>query len=222
MEKDTRDDLDDTYELDLDQASDNNVDEIMRDALDAVERADRSDDDAPAEEPVTAVEDEAPVAAELSPEDANLREQLLRTLADFDNFRKRTEREKAEVKRFAAQNVWKDVLGVIDNLERATTASGGVDELKQGLDMVLRQLADVMKRYGVVAVPALGEAFDPQVHEAVAKEESAEVEGPTVTAELQKGYTIHDRLLRPAMVYVAMPAQRPVAATEDNAETEAN
>lgn len=139
-----------------------------------------------------------------------LRDRLVRTMADFDNFRKRTEREKADLRKQAAGSVLRDVLEVVDNLERALSASGRLDELKQGVEMILKQQVDILRRHGVERVESVGEAFDPNIHEAVAREEgSADLGGPTVTSELQAGYRHHDRLLRPAMVTVAVPPAKP-------------
>jgi molecular chaperone GrpE len=139
----------------------------------------------------------------------NLRDRLIRTLADFDNFRKRTEREKSSIKRFALFDVLRDFLSVHDNLERALAASGNAEDLKTGVEMTARQFTDLLLRHGVEPVPAVGRVFDPTVHEAVSREEGADVVEPTVTAELQRGYRLHDRLLRPALVIVAMPPPQP-------------
>jgi molecular chaperone GrpE len=152
-------------------------------------------------------------AAEL----AELRERHLRLRADFDNFRKRVERERDERMRRGIAETMRDLLPVADNLERALSANGSLDDLRLGVEMIARQLADVLRRQGVEAVPALGAPFDPQLHEAVAREEGAEVAVPTVVAELQRGYLHGDRLLRPAMVRVAMPAAATSAAAKSTA-----
>jgi len=158
----------------------------------------------------------------LEAECSALRDRLARTLADFENFRKRSEREKDQIERFALTYVLKDFLGVHDNLERALAAEGSAEDLKQGVDMIARQFFDVMKRHGVEPVQSTGQPFDPKVHEAVASTEGADVDIPTVTDEHQRGYVLNDRLLRPAMVTVAMPAPKPaVAASEPAAAAEA-
>lgn len=235
------------YELDLGE-NDAEVDDVMRDALAAVEaaaekkRAEKHDADEHGEEDIelettleTETENDEPElvehaaseapsagtpAAEAAPsaEAEELRNRLMRTLADFDNFRKRAEKEKEDHKKFAVVDVLKDILGVTDNLERALAAPGGVDELKQGVEMILRQQAEVLRRWGVEPVKAVGEAFNPAVHEAVAREDSADIDVPTVTGELQRGYTIHGRLLRPAMVSVAMPGAKPAPPAETSDE----
>jgi molecular chaperone GrpE len=145
--------------------------------------------------------------AELRAEIADLRDRSMRTLADFDNYRKRTERERRDVLRYAAVEPLRDVLEVVDNLERAVAAGGSEDDLRTGLEMILRQLGDMLRRHGVEAVPAVGERFDPAVHEGVRRLEDPQVEGPTVVEELQRGYRLHDRLLRPARVVVAVPPE---------------
>lgn len=183
----------DAIELDGDEGQD--LEETIRQAVAAVEEAERG------------VEDLEPDVERLEREIEDLRDRSARTLADFDNYRKRAERERQEIRRYAFMEPLRDLLDVVDNLERAVAAPGSADDLKQGVEMTLRQLADVLRRHGVSRVEAEGRAFDPTVHEAVSRQESAEVEEPTVSAELQKGYTLHDRLVRPSRVVVAVPAE---------------
>jgi molecular chaperone GrpE len=134
-----------------------------------------------------------------------VREALLRKSADFDNLKRRTEKEKSEYFRFALAEAFADILGVVDNFERALAhrpdATG--DEFHAGIDMIAKQLADTLKKYGAAEVPALGLPFDPNVHEAVVREETEFVAPGTVLEVLQKGYLLNDRLLRPARVKVA-------------------
>ncbi len=213
------------YELDLDEHAPADIDEAIKDAVAAVDRAKESeppaeaaDSDEVAAEPQT---EETSPPAELKAETDGLRERLMRTLADFDNYRKRTEREKQALRRFANFEVFKDFLGVLDNLERAMDSSGSTEDLKQGLKMIVRQHEEILRRHGVERVEAVGKTFDPTVHEAVAREESSDVEQPTVTQEMQRGYLLHDRLLRPSMVFVAMPDSRPAvgdAKADDDGE----
>jgi molecular chaperone GrpE len=134
-----------------------------------------------------------------------VREALLRKSADFDNLKRRTEKDKAEYFRFALAEAFADILGVVDNFERALfhRADATGDEFHAGIDMIARQLTDTLKKYGVVEVPALGLPFDPNVHEAVVREETETVAAGTVLEVLQKGYLLNDRLLRPARVKVA-------------------
>ncbi len=140
-----------------------------------------------------------------------VREALLRKSADFDNLKRRTEKDKADYFRFALAEAFTDILSVVDNFERALQHRGGAtgDEFHAGIDMIARQLADTLKKYGVVEVPARELPFDPNVHEAVVREESETAAPGTILEVLQKGYLLHDRLLRPARVKVAAsPAVR--------------
>ena len=136
-----------------------------------------------------------------------VREALLRKSADFDNLKRRTEKDKAEYFRFALAEAFADILNVVDNFERALAhrADATGDEFHAGIDMIARQLADTLKKYGVGEVPASGLPFDPNVHEAVVREETESVAPGTVLEVLQKGYLLNDRLLRPARVKVAAP-----------------
>jgi len=137
---------------------------------------------------------------------AKLRDAQLRKLAEFENFRKRTEREKADYFRFALADFVRDLLPVLDNFERALghTPAAADDEYRLGIELIYRQLAESLKKRGLREVATDG-LFDPNVHEAVAREESADVEPNTVLEVLQKGYYLNDRLLRPAFVKVAVP-----------------
>jgi molecular chaperone GrpE len=144
-------------------------------------------------------------------EAGRVREALLRKSADFDNLKRRTEKDKADYFRFALAEAFADILNVVDNFERALQHRGDAtgDEFHAGIDMIARQLADTLKKYGVAEVPALDLPFDPNVHEAVVREESETAAPGTVLEVLQKGYLLHDRLLRPARVKVAAsPAAR--------------
>ena len=136
-----------------------------------------------------------------------VREALLRKSADFDNLKRRTEKDKAEYFRFALAEAFADILSVVDNFERALAhrADATGDEFHAGIDMIARQLADTLKKYGVEEVPASDLPFDPNVHEAVVREETESAAPGTVLEVLQKGYLLNDRLLRPARVKVAAP-----------------
>lgn len=203
------------YVLDSDDSED--LDEAIREALEAVERQNGPEDAAPDGEGES--EEEAPVESaqrlEEQPEDpgrealaeelVQLRERLVRTLADFDNFRKRTERERSESRRYEGFHFVREFLGIVDNLERAAEAAGSIDDLKTGVQLILRQIQDLLARFGVQRIETTGELFDPRVHEAMVREEGEAVGEPTVTEEFQAGYSMRDRLLRPARVKVAMP-----------------
>jgi len=138
-------------------------------------------------------------------EAGRMREALLRKSADFDNLKRRTEKDKTEYFKFALADAFHDLLGVLDNFERALAHRGDAssEDFQAGIDMIARQLGDTMRKYGLVEVPARGVAFDPNVHEAVVREETADAVPGTILEVFQKGYTLNDRLLRPARVKVA-------------------
>ncbi len=139
-------------------------------------------------------------------EHERLQELYVRKLADFDNYRKRQEREMADFRKLAGAEVVRDLLPVVDNLERAlAVTSAGSGGLREGVELVLRQLRDTLTRHGLEVLDPLGEAFDPAFHEAVQRRESHEVVENTVVEVLQKGFVMHGRLLRAAMVVVAVP-----------------
>ncbi|HWP24402.1 MAG TPA: nucleotide exchange factor GrpE [Candidatus Binatia bacterium] len=133
-------------------------------------------------------------------------DRFLRQAAELENFKKRALRERDELARFANESLIKDLLPVVDNLERAIAhAAGGGNgkPLVEGVEMVLKGLLDVLAKHGVTQISAAGQSFDPAKHEAMAQVESAAHEPNTVVEELHKGYMLHDRLLRPALVSVA-------------------
>jgi molecular chaperone GrpE len=138
-------------------------------------------------------------------------DRMLRMAAEFDNFRKRTAREMDDIRKYATENLIRQLLTVVDNLERAiASASGDNENGKNVVDGVVLTLAEIMKileKHHVSPIQALGEPFDPNFHQAMCQEESADQPPNTVVQEFQKGYMIHDRLLRPAMVVVSKAAQ---------------
>ena len=150
----------------------------------------------------------------LTDERQDLHDKLARRTADFDNFRKRTERERTETYNRSLGEVVRRLLPVLDNLQRALDAERLV-EVKEseefrhflhGVELINRQLGGVLEGLGIEVVPTVGEHFDPHVHEAVATEETDAHEPDTVTQEMQRGYRLGDKLLRPAMVKVATKA----------------
>lgn len=183
-------------------------------------------EEAPAEETPAAGGAEAPdVEGELRAELAAAAQEvdrLRRAAAEFDNLRKRAERERLESRWNTAAGPLREFLGVIDNLDRALQAEASADDLRAGVEMIRRQMADLLQRFGVEPVASVNAPFDPNVHQAVAREESAEVEEPTVVQELQTGYTMESRLLREAMVRVAVPAAPATPATSGEASVEGN
>lgn len=135
-------------------------------------------------------------------------DRLLRVSAEFDNYRKRAQREAEEFRKFANESFAKDLLPVVDNLERAIQVSRGAEEggavgVVEGIEMTLRELLKVFEKHHVTPVESLGKVFDPNFHEAVMQEATEAYPPNTIVTEMQKGYLIRDRLLRPALVVVA-------------------
>jgi molecular chaperone GrpE len=159
--------------------------------------------------------------AALQQEKAQLEDRWLRLQADFENHRKRTLREKQEALSYGHELVVKDLLPVVDNLERAiehASASTGADfeGMLQGVELVRRELLAVLAKHGVSTIEAEGEVFDPNLHEALAQMEDDKVPAGRVGRMLQKGYRLRDRLLRPARVMVSKgPAQPPAGEGSD-------
>lgn len=128
--------------------------------------------------------------------------------ADFENYQKRSQRDLATERRFAQEPLARDLLPALDNLDRALEAAekgGEGGALAKGVAMVRTQLLDALRRHGVTRVEAQGQPFDPNQHEAVMQQPSAEAPAQTVLQVLEQGYMLHERVLRPARVIVAMP-----------------
>jgi molecular chaperone GrpE len=137
-----------------------------------------------------------------------LKDRLLRLAADFENWKKRVEKERVEGEQQAREAVFLDLLDAVDGIERALAALGDDRDpraVREGIDVVLRRLQQSLGRHGIAPVEAAGQRFDPRVHDAVARAPSRDVEPGTVVSELQRGYTVRDRLLRPASVVVSEP-----------------
>lgn len=204
--KPTGDDAGDVYEIEIDEIDD--PDEAMRQAVEAVEARQHGHDSEHGSTSSDEAEDRAASADpadEMQRELEELRERSIRTLADYENFRRRVERERADQRRYAAAEALTGFLTVVDNLERALKAEGSAEDLRAGVELIHRQMLDLLERFGATPVAARGERFDPSVHEAVARLEDDSVTAPTVLEEYQRGYRMHDRLLRPAMVRVGIP-----------------
>ncbi len=158
-------------------------------------------------------DEENPVIAELrnqlelAQNQANAsQDQYLRTMADMDNLRKRTQREKEDSAKFANENILRDILPVIDNLERAVEhveQSQDCSGLLEGVQMTLTQFGQLLTSFGVTSVDAVGQPFDPAYHQAMGQMESAEHPANTVVQQMQKGYQLNNRLLRPSFVMLA-------------------
>ena len=139
----------------------------------------------------------------LKAERDSLLERLARAQAEFENARRRGAREQQEFREFATADAVRAMLPVLDNFERALRAKPEGTDFRSGVELIYKQLRDVLARLGVQPIPAQGEPFDPRVHEAVEMVETGEAPDHTVLEELQRGYRMKEKLLRPAMVRVA-------------------
>jgi molecular chaperone GrpE len=164
--------------------------------------------EAPANDPPAAPD----VVATLTAERDKFRDQLLRAVADFDNYRKRSKRDEQEAVRRGKEDLLRELLPVFDNLERASESARVATDPKaiaEGVSMVTRLFSDTLARLGGKRVNSVGTPFDPNLHEAVGQEESAEHPAGTVMREFVPGYQFGERLLRPAMVVVSRGAPAP-------------
>ncbi len=144
---------------------------------------------------------------------AETNERLLRLQADFDNFRKRALKERQEAVHYGHQNLFKDLLSVVDNLDRAIghardSGGGDLESFLQGVELVRRELMTVFEKHHVTEIDALGKPFDPALHEAMAQVESGEAPPNTIVEVLEKGFQLRDRLVRPSRVIVTKAAAR--------------
>ena len=138
----------------------------------------------------------------------NSHDRCLRALAELDNVRKRTQREREEYIRFANESLLRELLPVLDNFDRALQAarsSGGPEAFVAGMELIHRELLRVLEKFGLTAFSASGQPFDPERHEAVARVPATGQREMTVVEETRRGYLLNDRVLRPAMVTVAVP-----------------
>lgn len=171
-----------------------------------------------AKRPVATLPEDDAGEAQLSPmeeleaERAKLKDQLLRTAADFDNYRKRARKDVELAERKGKEAVLREILPVIDNLERAVAASADavdVQAVRDGVNMVLKSFEESAARLGIERVESVGQRFDPNLHDAFQQVETDEVAPGTVVQEYQPGYKMGDKLLRPAMVVVARKVPEP-------------
>jgi len=165
----------------------------------------------PVEVEPTAAESSDDKLVALEKEKQELYDRLLRTAADFDNYKKRARREMEEARLKSREEVLKEIFPGIDNLERAIAAAAGVEGAAgviDGVKLVLRQFLSALERFDVRGFDSVGQPFDPARHEAISQIETTELPAGTVAAEMQRGYTMGNRLARPALVAVAKgPAQ---------------
>jgi molecular chaperone GrpE len=149
---------------------------------------------------------------QLQAERDKLKDQLLRTAADFDNYRKRTRKDTEVAEKRGREEVLRELLPVFDNLERAVQAGGAgkdVSGVLEGIEMVLKLFEDTAQRIGLTRIEAVGQRFDPSIHDAFQQIETSDQAPGTIINEYQPGYRLGDKLLRPAMVVVARKPSEP-------------
>ena len=180
------------------------ADQSRPNPTDAGEGIDRMDDEGGASASVDPTQALADEIVELRKERDGLHDRLLRHAAEFDNYRKRIDRERRDTAQYAATEFLQELLPVIDDFERALQMNvPGADSYRQGLEIIHRALMDMLRKRGVTPIEAVGTDFDPEVHQAVSYEEDPQRRDGEVTEEFRRGYRLGDRLLRPAMVKVA-------------------
>ena len=162
------------------------------------------------EDSLLAVTPEAQIASltagrdQLAAEKADLRDRLLRALADFDNFRRRAERDRSEYVQFAAMEMVRDLIPILDDFRRAMKVETADKEYAKGIELIDQRLFEALKKAGLEPIEAAGKLFDPNLHQAVVRVQSEEFPDQTVLEEFQSGYNFKGKLLRPAMVKVAV------------------
>lgn len=151
---------------------------------------------------------------QLTQELAEMKDRYLRNVAEMDNMRKRLEREKADFIKFSMESVLKDMIPVLDSFDKALSASsthldsGDVASFHEGMTMVQKQFLGALAKHGLEPVEAIGKPFDPNFHQAIQRIESSDVTDEIVATEFMKGYALHGRLIRPAMVSVKVPGSK--------------
>jgi molecular chaperone GrpE len=194
------------------------VEAVRGDDKKAVENDSKKDNKTTAADPMKELEEKFKKSEE---EAKQSYDRYLRVSAEFENYKKRSAREMDDFRKFANQSLVKELLPVVDNLELAIKSANdnkNVDTcLLDGVDLTLKEILRIFEKHHVKAIEALGKSFDPKYHEAVMREETDKHPENSITNELQKGYLIHDRLLRPSMVVVAAPIK-----SDDDKEKDAN
>jgi molecular chaperone GrpE len=191
----------------------------MAGGIDAlVDNAQNTDPVSDPDMPIIAGEQEAAVAAAASIDTARIqseRDQLLdrlaRLQAEFDNSRKREQRERAEFRDYAVASVVEQFLPVIDNFQLALKSDGSAEQLRSGVELIVKQMEEVLRNLNVQAVPSVGSQFDPRVHEALDMVDRNDVPDHQVLDEVRRGYTLREKLLRPALVRVAKNEEQKTA-----------
>ncbi len=150
--------------------------------------------------------DTASAVVALATERDDLKELLLRRQAEFDNFRKRTERERSEYLQYAGMELVRDMLPVLDDFDRALKTACGSPEYAKGVEMIYSRMYETLKKMGLEPIESVGKPFDPHMHQAVERVETKDAADGTILAEFQRGYFFKGKMLRPSMVKVAVGA----------------
>ena len=188
--------MEELKEEELKEAEDAKASEAEEDTQESEETAEEAADSGKE----SGEEKEEEVKEEGKEESDDLR--YLRLMADFQNYKKRVEKEKRDLYSYANEKIMGDLLTVMDNFERALEHDAD-ETFKEGIEMIFKQLQDVLEKSGLAEIPALGEEFDPNVHSAVMTEETEDYESGKVSGVMQKGYTLNGKVIRPSMVKVA-------------------
>ncbi len=168
-----------------------------------------SDPDVEEAPPVPAIDRLAELEArlaELEGEKAELQDRLLRRQAEVENFRRRADRERSEFLQYAGMEIARDILPILDDFERALKAPGSDVNYRKGIELIYQRLMDSLKKIGLEPIDAPGKVFDPNLHQAVERVQTTDVEDQTILEEYQRGYNFKGKLLRPSMVRVATRA----------------
>lgn len=186
--------------------------ELVKDENNSAEDTVIDSDDAAQNQPETETAEEPPSDenTELQGKYDELNRQYVRLAADFDNYRKRQAQERENLINFGTENALKNMLAVLDNFERGQKSLEGVDDcekVKESFNLIYRQVNETLTKMGLEEIKAIGEEFDPNYHEAVMQTPTSEHKEHTVIAELQKGYKLGDKVLRPTLVNVATAQQ---------------
>lgn len=187
----TKVDMEDIKKETAEEAAEDKTEETAEAAADRENQETKADDEAAEKEPTE---------KEASEEDSDTR--YLRLMADFQNYKKRVEKEKTELYSYANEKLVTEMLDVIDNFERALDQEDVGEGFKEGMEMIFKQLSGVLEKSGLAEIAALGEEFDPNIHNAVMTEDTEEYESGKVSGVMQKGYTLNGKVIRPSMVKV--------------------
>lgn len=176
------------------------MEDMKKEATEEEIPEDKKADSEEAEQPEEAQEEKKSEEKEAAEEDSDTR--YLRLMADFQNYKKRVEKEKTDIYSYANEKLITEMLDIVDNFERALQQEEIGDGFKEGMEMIFKQLSGVLEKSGLAEIAALGEDFDPNFHNAVMTEETEEYESGKVSGVMQKGYTLNGKVIRPSMVKV--------------------